>query len=135
MIQERKDHPLYETVNQILVEATLDIEGGTALAEQVWHDLVLSSPGSDLLAALVQAASQNSHLDPNFALVAARLRLRQIYRNVLGQEVPSPEAYRQGFIGYIRSQTQVGRLDARLAHLDLARLAQALVPERDRKIS
>ena len=53
MIQERKDHPLYETVNQILVEATLDIEDGTALAEQVWHDLVLSSPGSDLLAALI----------------------------------------------------------------------------------
>ncbi|QIA27785.1 ribonucleoside-diphosphate reductase subunit alpha [Thermaerobacter sp. PB12/4term] len=83
---------------------------------------------------LVQAATQNLHRDPEFERVAVRARLRQLYRQVLGEPVPGPERYRAAFPAYIRRGVACGALDERLLAFDLDELAGALRPERDESL-
>ncbi len=88
----------------------------------------------DLSKALVLAATTFIERDPAYNLLAARLFLQHIYKEVKSKVVNSnqvAELYRQKFIEGIAKGIELEHLDARLADFDLATLAQALVAERD----
>ena len=72
--------------------------------------------------------------DPAHSMVAARLVLQSIYREVLGvvDFDKFEEVYRQKFIAAINRGVAIGQFDPRMLDFDLPRLGEALVPERDR---
>lgn len=85
--------------------------------------------------AQVLAATAFIERDPAYSLLASRLLLRQLHREVLGSwtedRARREVAYRDGFAAYIRRGVETGLLDARLATFDLAALTESLQPERD----
>jgi ribonucleoside-diphosphate reductase alpha chain len=82
-------------------------------------------------AVLVETVLQNLHLEPDLEPVALRLRLRDLYRQALGDAEPGEATYRRAFPCYIRQAVSRGLLDRRLLDFELEALAARLVPERD----
>lgn len=85
-------------------------------------------------AAVLAARALIEH-EPAYDQVAARLLLGSLYRVVFGAPTPlaaAGDAYRNYLPTYIARGIAGGLLDPRLAEFDLARLAAALRPERDR---
>lgn len=85
---------------------------------------------------VIQAALQNVKDDPDFDKIAARLLLKNIYKNILGDyETPQDlkKLHAKIFPSYIRQAVKDGLLDERMSdgRYDLARLAKVLAPERD----
>lgn len=85
--------------------------------------------------ATIQAAVQNIKDDPEYDIIAKRLLLKTIYRNVLGAIDSDPDflqKHRDGFIAYIRAGVADDMLDARLTErYDLDALAAMLDPAHD----
>ena len=87
--------------------------------------------------AVIQATLQNVKDDPDYDKIAARLLLKTIYKNVLGdyetfEELKKLHATR--FPKYIKEATELGLLDSRMSDgklFDLKKLAAALDPEKD----
>jgi ribonucleoside-diphosphate reductase alpha chain len=72
--------------------------------------------------------------DPAYAVVAARLLLKVIYKQVFGdtyQELGVEEAYKTKFGEYLRIGIREKRLSGELVGYDLDKLAAAIAPERD----
>jgi len=94
---------------------------------------------AEVAQALVLAARQRVETEPNYGVVAARLLLDQLRREALGFIGTATQAtaaemaslYPPYFAAFIQRGIALGRLDARLAEFDLARLGAALRPERD----
>ncbi|MGQ9734991.1 MAG: ribonucleoside-diphosphate reductase subunit alpha [Thermaceae bacterium] len=115
---------LFEGIRKDLVE-TLHREAGLAPGE----DPSLSHSVEE---ALLLATLQNLHLEPELETLARRLKLREIYRKVLGVADPDGETYQGGFIRYVERAAAEGLLDGRaLGRADLKKLGEALRPERD----
>jgi ribonucleoside-diphosphate reductase alpha chain len=84
--------------------------------------------------AVIGVALGNVKDDPDFDVVAVRLLLKTLYKNVLRVDVPGDRraAHRQRFPAYVRAGVGAQLLDDRLADaFDLEVLAGALAPERD----
>ncbi len=84
--------------------------------------------------ALVLAARTRIEQEPNYSKVAARLLLRIIRQEVLGQEVTQDamgKRYAEALARSMEQGTEAELLDLRLRDYDLDKLGQALVPERD----
>ncbi len=84
--------------------------------------------------ALVLAARSLVEQEPGYTYVAARLLLRTIYEEAIGDDVPLADAdaaYRNDFATYLQTGIDAGRLDPELQAFDLGRLAAALQPARD----
>jgi ribonucleoside-diphosphate reductase alpha chain len=90
--------------------------------------------------ALVMAARSYVETEPEYSFAAARLLLDQIRRETLGSVHGEPRqasqadmagAYVEYFPRYLEVGIEAGLLDPELATFDLARLAQAIKPERD----
>ena len=87
--------------------------------------------------ALIQTAVQNVKDDPDFDTIAARLLLRTIYQQVLGDytnEIELKKLHAQKFPIYIRQAAEEGLLDKRMADsqlFNLKKLAAALDPSKD----
>lgn len=99
---------------------------------------------SELRQALVLAARSLIEREPNYSYVSARLLLDILRREALGflglatgieTQADCAEIYPEYFIAYVKKAVELGQLDPRLAHYDLARLGQALRPERDFQFS
>jgi ribonucleoside-diphosphate reductase alpha chain len=88
----------------------------------------------EIAAAAVLAARARVEQAPEYGTLAARLRLRELYAEALGAPAAfgeMPARYAQRFAGYVAHGVSVGRLDPRLAELDLVRLAGVLDARRD----
>ncbi len=84
--------------------------------------------------ALVLAARTLIEQDPDYSKAAARLLLRIIRTEVLGQDVAQAgmaARYPEALALLVAQGIEAGLLDPRLQDYDLEKLGQALVPERD----
>jgi ribonucleoside-diphosphate reductase alpha chain len=98
------------------------------------RDLYDGVPMDEVRRALILAARSLIEKDPNYSLVTARLLLHSIRREVLGEEVAQAAMatrYAEYFPQFIQRGIEAELLDERLRQYDLARIAAALVPERD----
>jgi len=96
------------------------------------YDGILSK---DFSKALIYAATSFIEQDPAYNYVAARLYLQHIYKEVIGKSVVDaslPGLYKEYFFEGLKRGMLHDLLDKKLEEYDLAALAQALVPERDR---
>lgn len=126
---ERVQHRL--TVAAAGMEDQVDIE---ELAEDVLQTVFDGISVDEIYRAQILAARSRIERDPAYDTVASRLMLNVIYRDALG-ETPTEKTldrlYRNQFEHYLLDGVQAGRLSAELREFDLARLVDALVPERD----
>ncbi|HEX5456250.1 MAG TPA: ribonucleoside-diphosphate reductase subunit alpha [Candidatus Saccharimonadales bacterium] len=87
--------------------------------------------------AMIQATVQNVKDDPDFDIIAARLQLRRMYKDILGDYSDATELkklHRDKFSGYLNQAVKDGLLDKRMNGkvFDLHKLAAALDPGRDK---
>jgi ribonucleoside-diphosphate reductase alpha chain len=82
----------------------------------------------------ILAARSRIELAPEYATLAARLLLGNLYEEVIGRAVTYGEMrtlYRSEFAAYVQHGITVGRLDARLSAFDIERLGAAIDATRD----
>lgn len=87
--------------------------------------------------AVVQAALQNIKDDPDFDQIAARLTLRTMYKDILGDYTTESELkklHEKNFVSYLKKAVKEGLLDQRMSEevFDVKKLAAALDPSRDK---
>ena len=103
------------------------------LAETV-KNLYDGVPVEELHKSAILAARALMEKDPAYSLVTARLLMHTIRKEVFGQEVAQGDAkthYIDYFPKFIKKGIDAELLDTKLSQYDLAKLADALVPERD----
>ena len=91
-------------------------------------------PTVEIDKALIMSARSKIEKEPNYAYVAARLLLNNLYKEVFGERVDSDVfdvQYRKSFIQNIKRLVKVGRLNSDLLSYDLNLLSEKLCPERD----
>lgn len=89
---------------------------------------------SDIDKALILTARSKIYLEPNYSVVAARLLLGTIYKEVFKDSYDKHaflEQYKLSFVKNIKLLVKQGIFSPKLLKFDLKRLADALVPERD----
>ncbi|MDO8300641.1 ATP cone domain-containing protein, partial [Lacisediminimonas sp.] len=126
-----------QQVRDLIVSACVGldkhVDADAILAETV-KNLYDGVPVEELHKSAILAARALMEKDPAYSLVTARLLMHTIRKEVFGQEVAQNEAqahYLDYFPRFIKKGIQADLLDARLAQYDLAKLADALVPDRD----
>lgn len=129
-----------DSLRQAIRELTRGLPDADRMAAALEADLALAGPPpedpGEAAVFWAHLASQDMALDPAFERVAARATLAALYREALddGAGHADAEAYRAGFIHYLRTGIELGELDPRLATFDVPRLARALVPQRDARL-
>ncbi|MCA9341841.1 ribonucleoside-diphosphate reductase subunit alpha [Candidatus Saccharibacteria bacterium] len=87
--------------------------------------------------AVIQTALQNAKDDPDFDTIAARLQLKNDYKNILGDYETNEELkklHEKHFLPYLKAGVKDGLLDKRMIDpkvFDHKKLAAAMDPERD----
>lgn len=84
--------------------------------------------------AMVLASAAYIERDPDHSLLAGRLLLQRVYKEVMGRSIDGDEfqdVYRETFVNGIKDHVEKGNLHPKLAEMDLERLSAALRPERD----
>ena len=110
-----------------------DVRPEPIMAETM-RNLYDGVPMEEVYKASILASRTLIEKDPDYTYVTARLLMHTIAKEILGKEVPQDqmgEAYLQYFPQFIKKGIDNDLLDAKLGQFDLARLAQALKPERD----
>ncbi len=106
-----------------------------AIVEQCKVELYDGMPTSEVARSLLMVTRSLIEQDPAYSYVASRLLMRQLYREVIGDDVfdfgQFDQQYRDAFIRSIKYGVKIDRLDKRLLDLDLKKLSRALKPERD----
>lgn len=126
-------------INLALVKASEGLPDQIAKVVQVAAELQLTLfdgiTTEQLDEAVIQTALQNVKDDPDFDKIAARLLLKNIYKNTLGDydtDEQLAELHRDKFPAYVRQGVRDGLLDKRMGRLfDLKKLAAAIEPARD----
>ncbi|HEX8957080.1 MAG TPA: ATP cone domain-containing protein, partial [Burkholderiaceae bacterium] len=109
------------------------VDAEAILAETV-KNLYDGVPVEELHKSAILAARALMEKDPAYSLVTARLLMHTIRKEVFGQTVAQADAqshYIDYFPRFIKKGIEAELLDSKLAQFDLAKLANALVPERD----
>ena len=92
-------------------------------------------PTSEINKALILSARSKIEKEPNYAYVAARMLLNNLYKEVFGEDVGSEsfeEQYKKAFVKNIKKLVKEERLSDRLLSYDLEYLADEMVPSRDK---
>jgi len=113
-----------------------DVKPEPIMAETL-RNLYDGVPIDEVYKAAILAARTLIEKDPDYTYATARLLFHTIAKEVLGRDVPEAElavAYVEAFPQAIRRGIEAELLDERLQQFDLARLAAALKPDRDRQI-
>ncbi|HQT81586.1 MAG: ribonucleoside-diphosphate reductase subunit alpha [Ferrovum sp. 37-45-19] len=123
-------------LNQLVSEACVGLQdvNPEVITHQAVRDLYDGISFVELEKALVMAARSLIEREPQYNFVTARLLLKQIQREILGQTLTAEEvvvATRQYFSQYIKKGIEAGLLDHQLAEYDLEKLSQVLDPQRD----
>ncbi len=107
----------------------------TQIASETQLTLYDGITSTELDQAIINTTVQNIQEDIEFDRVAVRLRLKTIYKKILGDYETSDEVreiHRHRFTNYIQNGVEQGLLDPKLKELfDLDLLAQALDIDRD----
>ena len=85
--------------------------------------------------ALILSAREKIEKEPNYSFVASGLLLNNLYKEVFKEGVDSDVfdlQYRKTFVVNTKKLVKSGRFDKRLLDFDLKKLADALVPSRDK---
>ena len=121
-----------KTIEEALRRAAQGFEADVAVDQvlrQAIDNVYDGIPTSRIEQAMVLATTGFIERDPAYSYVAARLLLQRLFKEVVGRSVGADArdaAYRQSFADGSRAGVARGHLDARLAGLDLDRLAAAL---------
>ncbi|MFC0167052.1 ribonucleoside-diphosphate reductase subunit alpha [Pseudoduganella danionis] len=105
-----------------------------AILAETMKNLYDGVPVEELHKSAILAARALMEKDPAYSQVTARILLHTIRKEVFGKEVAQAAAaaeYVTYFPQYIAKGIAADLLDAKLAEFDLARLAKALVADRD----
>lgn len=128
-------------VNLELVQASQGLPDQLAKVVQISSQVQLTVfdgiTTEELDEAVIQATVQNVKDDPDFDVIAARLLLKRIYKDILGDyknETELKKLHQTGFAGYLKQAVAEGLLDKRInsRNFDFKKLAAALEPDRDR---
>lgn len=127
-------------INVALLKACEGLPDQVAKVVQVATELQLTLfdgiSSEQLDEAVIHTALQNVKDDPDYDKIAARLLLKNIYKNTLGDyETPAElkELHRRCFPRYIQAAVEERLLDPRMSdgRFDLAKLANELDPAKD----
>jgi ribonucleoside-diphosphate reductase alpha chain len=127
-------------INLALVAASEGLPDQISKVVQVATELQLTLfdgiTSEQLDEAVIHTALQNVKEDPDFDKIAARLLLKNIYKNILGDYASATELkklHEQKFTEYIKQGVKDNLLDERMNGkiFDLKRLAKTLDPSRD----
>ena len=128
-------------INLALVRASEGLPDQISKVVQVATELQLTLfdgiTTEQLDEAVIHTALQNVKDDPDFDTIAARLLLKNIYKNILGDykdEAELKKLHAKHFPVYIKQAVEDGLLDKRMSDtklFDLKKLAEALDPSRD----
>jgi len=128
-------------INLALVKASEGLPDQIQKVVQVATELQLTLfdgiTSEQLDEAVIHTALQNVKDDPDFDTIAARLLLKNIYKNVLGDYSDDKELkklHETKFLEYLKYGVKEGLLDARMADgklFDMKKLAGALDPSKD----
>jgi ribonucleoside-diphosphate reductase alpha chain len=127
-------------INLALVAASDGLPDQISKVVQVATELQLTLfdgiTSEQLDEAVIHTALQNVKDDPDFDKIAARLLLKNIYKNILGDyesDVELKKLHAQKFPEFVRQGVKDGLLDERMSSkiFDLKKLAAALEPQRD----
>ncbi len=127
-------------INLALVEATEGLPDQISKVVQVATELQLTLfdgiTSEQLDEAVIHTALQNVKDDPDFDKIAARLLLKNVYKNILGKyanEVELKKLHEEKFPEYIKQGIADGLLDQRMSSkvFDMKKLVKALDPTRD----
>ena len=122
-----------DLINAACVGLEKHVDADAILAETV-RNLYDGVPVEELHKSAILAARALMEKDPAYSQVTARILLHTIRKEVFGQEVPQAKAaahYIEYFPQYIAKGIANDLLDPELANYDLAKLAKALVADRD----
>jgi ribonucleoside-diphosphate reductase alpha chain len=120
-------------INAACIGLEKHVDADAILAETV-KNLYDGVPVEELHKSAILAARALMEKDPAYSQVTARILLHTIRKEVFGKEVAQGAAaaeYVTYFPQYIAKGIKEELLDAKLAEFDLARLAKALVADRD----
>jgi ribonucleoside-diphosphate reductase alpha chain len=127
-------------INLALVKASEGLPDQISKVVQVATELQLTLfdgiTSEQLDEAVIHTALQNVKDDPDFDIIAARLLLKNIYKNILGDYEDEKELKKlhvTKFSDYLKQGIADGLLDERMSSktFDLKKLASALDPSRD----
>ena len=128
-------------INLALVKASEGLPDQIQKVVQVATELQLTLfdgiTSEELDEAVIHTALQNVKDDPDFDTIAARLLLKNIYKNILGDyenEAELKKQHEKKFAEYLKYGVKEGLLDKRMADsklFDIKKLAAALDPSRD----
>jgi len=127
-------------INLALVKATEGLPDQISKVVQVATELQLTLfdgiTTEQLDEAVIHTALQNVKDDPDFDTIAARLLLKNIYKNILGDYADEKELkklHEAKFAEYLKEGVKSGLLDTRMSSkvFDIKKLAKALDPSRD----
>ncbi len=128
-------------INLALVKASEGLPDQISKVVQVATELQLTLfdgiTSEQLDEAVIHTALQNVKDDPDFDTIAARLLLKNIYKNILGDYETDQELQKlhaKVFPEYIKTGVKDGLLDVRMGDskiFDIKKLAAALDPTRD----
>jgi ribonucleoside-diphosphate reductase alpha chain len=106
-----------------------------AIVARVRQELYEGIATKDIHEVLIMVVRSMIERDPAHSSVAARLLLQSMYRQVLGtiKQENFDEAYKAAFKATIARGVELGQFDAKMAEFNLDKLADALIPERDRE--
>ena len=123
---------------QALIEASCANLGADVkpdpIVSETMRNLYDGVPIDEVYKASILAARTLIEKDPDYTYATARLLMHTIRREVLGEEVAHEEMqtrYPAYFPQFIAKGVQNDLLDEKLQQFDLARLGEALKPERD----
>lgn len=127
-------------INLALVKASEGLPDQISKVVQVATELQLTLfdgiTTEQLDEAVIHTALQNVKDDPDFDIIATRLLLKNIYKNILGDygsDGELKELHEQKFPEYLKQGIADGLLDTRMNNkvFNIKKLAQALEPTRD----
>ncbi|MBC7764679.1 ribonucleoside-diphosphate reductase subunit alpha [Microbacteriaceae bacterium] len=128
-------------INLALVKASEGLPDQISKVVQVATELQLTLfdgiTSEELDEAVIHTALQNVKDDPDFDTIAARLLLKNVYKNILGDYETDAELkklHETKFAEYLKFGVKEGLLDTRMIDtklFDIKRLAAALDPSRD----
>lgn len=111
-------------------DRAIDVPAIIAKVRQEMYDGIKTKEIHEVLVMVVRSFIER---DPAHSIVAARLLLQSIYREVMGEVDYEhlEDAYRNAFMESIRRGVAIGQFDPRMLEFDLVKLADALQIERD----
>lgn len=127
-------------INLALVEASEGLPDQISKVVQVASELQLTLfdgiTSEQLDEAVIHTALQNVKDDPDFDIIATRLLLKNIYKNILGEYTSAEELkklHEDAFTEYLKAGVTDGLLDERMNGklFNLKKLAKALDPSKD----